>query len=237
MLVHPCWSRFGRSAQIVPVWWGEAPRWTPCPSQFGGGSAQIDSSSAGPILDGESGTTVVTIIPSPLQRLHGFGYNGIVRIHLSTWLVLQLEGSVHSVPRDVTLPSLDIYKEFISDESTRASSSRRWRSSEEFQTTAEFERHDRRIAKVQRSELGESIHVERDQGPQDRLLRLEPNGDQWNLGSNTNKDLRTATQFRHGAWRVLTSPIWVALFIMRSKHHRNRVMHSLTCYHYTVHSL
>ena len=32
-------------------------------------------------------TTVVTIIPSPLQRLHGFGYNGIVRIHLSTWLV------------------------------------------------------------------------------------------------------------------------------------------------------
>ena len=52
-------------------------------------------------------TTVVPIIPSPLQRLHGFGYNGIVRIHLSTWLVLQLEGSVHSVPRDVTLPSLD----------------------------------------------------------------------------------------------------------------------------------
>ena len=52
-------------------------------------------------------TTVVTIIPSPLQRLHGFGYNGIVRIHLSTWLVFQLEGSVHSVPRDVTLPSLD----------------------------------------------------------------------------------------------------------------------------------
>ena len=54
-------------------------------------------------------TTVVTIIPSPLQRLHGFGYNGIVRIHLSTWLVFQLEGSVHSVPRDVTLPSLDKY--------------------------------------------------------------------------------------------------------------------------------
>ena len=49
----------------------------------------------------------MTIIPSPLQRLHGFGYNGIVRIHLSTWLVLKLEGSVHSVPRDVTLPSLD----------------------------------------------------------------------------------------------------------------------------------
>ena len=32
-------------------------------------------------------------------------------------------------------------------------------------------------------------------------------------------DLRTASQFRHGARRVLTSPIWVALFIMRSKHH------------------
>ena len=30
-------------------------------------------------------------------------------------------------------------------------------------------------------------------------LYLEPNGDQWNLGSNTNMDLRTATQFRHGA--------------------------------------
>ena len=28
-------------------------------------------------------------------------------MHLSTWLVLQLEGSVDSVPRDVTLPSLD----------------------------------------------------------------------------------------------------------------------------------
>ena len=28
-------------------------------------------------------------------------------------------------------------------------------------------------------------------------LCLEPNGD--HLGSNTNKDLRTATQFRHGA--------------------------------------
>ena len=52
-------------------------------------------------------TTGVSVIPSTLQRLHGFGYNGIVRIHLSTWLVLKLEGSVHSVPRDVTLPSLD----------------------------------------------------------------------------------------------------------------------------------
>ena len=53
-------------------------------------------------------TTGVSVIPSTLQRLHGFGYNGIVRIHLSTWLVLKLEGSVHSVPRDVTLPSLDM---------------------------------------------------------------------------------------------------------------------------------
>ena len=44
-------------------------------------------------------------------------------------------------------PVGEVYKEFISDESSRASSSRRWRSSEEFQTTAEFERHDRRIAK------------------------------------------------------------------------------------------
>ena len=44
-------------------------------------------------------------------------------------------------------PVGDVYKEFIIDESTRATSSRRWRSSEEFQTTTEFERHDRRIAK------------------------------------------------------------------------------------------
>ena len=40
-----------------------------------------------------------------------------------------------------------VYKEFIDDESSRTSSSRRWRSHEEFQTTAEFERHDRRIAR------------------------------------------------------------------------------------------
>ena len=41
----------------------------------------------------------------------------------------------------------EVYKEFISDEPTRTSSSRRWRSSEEFLTTAEFERHDQRISK------------------------------------------------------------------------------------------
>ena len=40
-----------------------------------------------------------------------------------------------------------VCKEFINDEPTRASSSRRWRSSEEFLTTAELERADRRIAK------------------------------------------------------------------------------------------
>ena len=39
-------------------------------------------------------------------------------------------------------PVGEVYKEFISDEPTRTSSSRRWRSSEEFLTTAEFERHD-----------------------------------------------------------------------------------------------
>ena len=33
---------------------------------------------------------------------------------------------------------------------------------------------------------------------------LEPNGNQWNLVSNTNTDLRTASHFRHGARRVLT---------------------------------
>ena len=44
-------------------------------------------------------------------------------------------------------PVGEVYKEFISNESSRTSSSRRWRSSEEFQTTAEFERHDRRVAK------------------------------------------------------------------------------------------
>ena len=32
-------------------------------------------------------------------------------------------------------------------------------------------------------------------------LCLEPNGDQWNLVSNTNMDLRTASQFRHRAYK------------------------------------
>ena len=59
----------------------------------------------------------------------------------------------------------EVYKEFISDEPTRALLLRRWRSSEEFQTTAGFERQSENI-EVQRSKLGESIHVERDQGPQ-----------------------------------------------------------------------
>ena len=44
-------------------------------------------------------------------------------------------------------PVGEVYKEFISDGSTGASSSKRWKNSEEFQTTAEFERHDRRMAK------------------------------------------------------------------------------------------
>ena len=30
-------------------------------------------------------------------------------------------------------------------------------------------------------------------------LCFQPNGDQWNLVSNTNTDLKTASQFRHGA--------------------------------------
>ena len=64
-------------------------------------------------------TTGVSVIPSTLQRLHGFGYNGIVRIHLSTWLVLKLEGSVHSVPRDVTLPSLDTYSPLEMEQAIR----------------------------------------------------------------------------------------------------------------------
>ena len=62
-------------------------------------------------------------------------------------------------------PVGEVYKEFISDEPTRTSSSRRWRSSEEFLTTAEFERHDRRISKF-RDRSWEGIHVERDQGSQ-----------------------------------------------------------------------
>ena len=44
-------------------------------------------------------------------------------------------------------PVGEVYKGFVSGESTRTSSSRRWRNSEEFLTTAEFERHDQRIAK------------------------------------------------------------------------------------------
>ena len=55
------------------------------------------------------GRTRVLWVPvtSPLQHLHGFGYNGLtVYTFLRGW-DLQLEGSVDSVPRDVTLPSLD----------------------------------------------------------------------------------------------------------------------------------
>ena len=33
------------------------------------------------------------------------------------------------------------------------------------------------------------------------------------LGSNINKDLRTATQFRHGAWRVLTVCMYVRVYV------------------------
>ena len=62
-------------------------------------------------------------------------------------------------------PVGEVYKEFISDEPTRTSSSRRWRSSEEFLTTAEFERQSKNC-EIQRSKLGEGIHVERDQGSQ-----------------------------------------------------------------------
>ena len=51
-------------------------------------------------------------------------------------------------------------------------------------------------------------------------LSIEPYcGIHRNISTKENMDLRTASQFRHGARRVLTSPIWVALFIMRSKHH------------------
>ena len=68
-----------------------------------------------------------------------------------------------------------VYKDFISDEPTRASSSRRWRSSEEFMTTAKLERADRRKnCEIQRSELGESVYAE--QTSQSRLLRAEHEG-------------------------------------------------------------
>ena len=56
-----------------------------------------------------------------------------------------MNGRSSSIPPEH--PGWGGVQRFISDESSRASSSRRWRSSEEFQTTAEFERHDRRIAK------------------------------------------------------------------------------------------
>ena len=43
----------------------------------------------------------------PLQQFTRVGLQRFDCIHLSTWLGTKLEGSVDSVPRDVTLPSLD----------------------------------------------------------------------------------------------------------------------------------
>ena len=62
-------------------------------------------------------------------------------------------------------PVGEVYKEFVIGESTRTSSSRRWRNSEEFLTTAEFERHDQRIAKFRDRNGGKVSTLPEELGP------------------------------------------------------------------------
>ena len=89
----------------------------------------------------------------------------------------------------------EVYKEFISDESSRASSSRRWRSYEEFQTTAEFERHDRRIAKYRDRNWGKVFTLSVIKAPKiDSYGRGSKDDYQknWDLGLVYQNELRTS---------------------------------------------
>ena len=90
-------------------------------------------------------------------------------------------------------PVGEVYKEFVTGESTRTSSSRRWRNSEEFMTTAEFERHDRRIAKFRDRSWGKvfTLGVIKTPkfDPQGRGMRAQKN---WDLGLAYQNELRAS---------------------------------------------
>ena len=92
-------------------------------------------------------------------------------------------------------PAGEVYKEFVIGESTRTSSSRRWRNSEEFLTTAEFERHDRRIAKFRDRSWGKvfTLGVIKTPkfDPQGRGMRADYQKN-WDLGLAYQNELRAS---------------------------------------------
>ena len=99
-----------------------------------------------------------------------------------------------------------VYKEFISDESSRASSSRRWRSYEEFQTTAEFERHDRRIAKYRDRNWGKVFTLSVIKAPRTTARRIGTLG--WSTRMNLAYALRrdeNASQSNLLRWMICGS--------------------------------
>ena len=92
-------------------------------------------------------------------------------------------------------PVREVYKEFISDEPTRTSSSRRWRSSEEFLTTAEFERHDRRIAKFRDRNWGKVFTLSVIKAPKVDFYGHGTRADyqkNWDLGLTYQNELRAS---------------------------------------------
>ena len=92
-------------------------------------------------------------------------------------------------------PVGEVYKEFISDEPTRTSSSRRWRSSEEFLTTAEFERHDRRIAKFRDRNWGKVFTLRVIKAPKVDLYGHGTRAEyqkNWDLGLTYQNELRAS---------------------------------------------
>ena len=89
----------------------------------------------------------------------------------------------------------EVYKEFISDEPTRTSSSRRWRSSEEFLTTAEFERHDRRVSKFRDRNWGKVFTLSMIKAPKLDFYGRGSKDDyqkNWDLGLIYQNELRAS---------------------------------------------
>ena len=92
-------------------------------------------------------------------------------------------------------PVGEVYKELISDEPTRTSSSRRWRSSEEFLTTAEFKRHDRRIAKFRDRNWGKVFTLSVIKAPKVDFYGHGARADyqkNWDLGLTYQNELRAS---------------------------------------------
>ena len=86
-----------------------------------------------------------------------------------------------------------VYKDFVSDEPTRSSSSRRWRSTEEFMTTAELERADRRVAKFRDRNWGKVFTRSVIKPPKVDSFERSTKADyqkNWDLGLVYQKELR-----------------------------------------------